>query len=180
MTDSLQLLNLVHAAIVAANTDAGGQVFKPGDWPTQDGQYPIIKMRLVLEDRQSLARSGEPQFITVATIRLSQEVSAPARLDDLGATEAEAKAWRLKRQCDAAIVNSYPLTSVIQRIVSMRSQLAFNSDAATHLAGIQTDIALEFYEGAENFAPVEADDIDEVHVDVPTFAGIQAVISPLT
>lgn len=166
MTSSLDLLDLTHAAIVQAGTDAQGDVFRPGDWPTQDGQYPIIKLRLIGEDRQSASRSGPTDFTTVTTIRIVGEVSEPARLDDAGATEAEARLWALKRQIDVAVINSYPLASAIQRVLSMRSQLAFNADSATHLAGIQTDLALEFYEGPEQFAPVDTSDLHEVDLAV--------------
>jgi hypothetical protein len=48
----------------------------------------------------------------------------------------------------------------------MQTELAFNSDAATHLAGLQMDVALEFYEGPESFAPVEADDLLELDATI--------------
>lgn len=178
LTTSLDLLQTVYDTIVAANTASGNRVYKPGDWPTQPDQYPITKLRLVSEDRQSLGRGGPPQFATVATIRIVSEVSAPAQLDDLGASDAEAALWSLKRQVEVAIVNSYPLEAMIEQIASMRSQLAFNSDSATHLAGIQTDVALEFYEGPESFAPATSDDLDEV--DVTTSGPAAAINIPTT
>lgn len=153
MTTSQDLIDVVHAAIVFAGTDAEGRVFKPGDWPSQPDQYPIIKLRLAFENRQSLGRSGPPQFTTVATIQIQAEVSEPAQIDNDGATEAEARLWAIKRQIDAAVVNSYPLTTHIQQISAMRAQLAFTSDAATHLAGVQIDLDVEFYEGIEDFPP---------------------------
>jgi len=167
MTTSLDLLQQVYDTILQANTDASSRVYKPGDWPTQDGQYPIVKMRLVHEDRQSLGRGGAFEFTTVATIRIAAEVSGFASVDDIGATGAEAQLWALKRQIEVAVVNSYPLTRLIQNIPTMTSQLAFNSDAATHVAGVQIDLALEFYEGPENFAPVASDDLTEVTIVNP-------------
>lgn len=174
MTTSVDLLGAVHDAIVAAETAAGEQVYRPGDWPSQVGVYPIVKMRLVSEDRQSPGASGAPQFTTVATIRIIAEVSEPAQLDNAGATAAETALWQLKRQIDVAVVNSYPFEGMVQQILSMRSQLAFNSDSATHLAGIQIDLALAFYEGPESFAPVETADLDEVDV---TLSGPAASIT---
>ncbi|MDQ2763016.1 MAG: hypothetical protein M3Y22_05860 [Pseudomonadota bacterium] len=167
MTTSSDLLDLVYQAVRDGNTDAGPRIFKPGDWPTQPDQYPIIKMRLVTEDRQSISRSGPAEFITTATIRLATEVSALATPFDAGATAAESQLWALKRQVDVAVVNSYPLMSEIQQIAAMRSQLTFTSEAATHLAGMQTDIALEFYEGPEGFAAVQTDDLTEIDVVLP-------------
>lgn len=173
MITSLDVLDLLYAAILGPDmlatppifaTAAFGRVYKPGDWPTQPGQYPIVKLRLIGEDRQSIARSGAAEFTTTATVRIIGAVSAPAQFDDAGATAAETLLWQLKRQIEVAIVNSYPLASVIQQIASMRSQLAFNSEGATHLAGIQTDVAVEFYEGAESFAPVLADALETATV----------------
>lgn len=173
MTTSLQLLDLVYEAIVAAGTDAQERVHRPGDWPTQDGVYPRIKLRLLTEDRASLGRGGPAEFTTTATIRAIGEVSAPAQLDNAGALEAEAKLWALKGQIDAAIVGSYPLMSEIQQIASMRSQLDFNADSATHLAGIACDVALEFYEGPESFSRPPSWSLDELTLKVAgTDAGI--------
>jgi len=189
MITSLDLLALTHAAVLGEGrlatppvyaTAAEGRVFKPGDWPSQDGLYPLVKMRLIAEDRQSMARSGAAQFTTAATIRITGEVSAPAQFDDAGATVAETQLWQLKRQIEVAIVNSYPLTAVIQQIASMRSQLSFNSEAATHLAGVQIDLALEFYEGAESFAPVAADELDQITFAASRFppVGFSSTLAP--
>lgn len=156
VTTSLDLLDLVFQAVLAADTNAEGRVYKPGDWPVQPDQYPIVKMRLLGESRQGIAVSGGPEFTTTATIRLQLEVSAPATIDDVGATAAETNAWTLKRQVEVAIINSYPLFGRIQNLAAIRSQLAFSSEAATHLAGVQMDLDLVFYEGPESFAAIEA------------------------
>jgi len=163
VTTSQDLLELCNEAVLNV-TDAGSRVYKPGDWPSQDEQYPLIKMRLIHEARTSLGRGGAIEFVTVATIRLTGEVSAPATVDDAGATDAESALWRLKRQIEIAIVNSYPLTNQIQNIPMMVSQLDFSSEGATHLAGIRVDLQLEFYEGPESFAPVESDDLQQVTI----------------
>ena len=44
----------------------------------------------------------------------------------------------------------------------MRAQLAFNAESATHLAGIQIDLALEHFEDADDFAQPPTGDLDEV------------------
>lgn len=166
---SIDLLGLVRDALVAAGTDAGSRIYAPGDWPTQPDSYPITKIRLVNESRQSIARSSAPEFTTTALIRIISEVSAPAKLDDAGATDAEMACWRIKRQNEVAIVNGYPLTASIQQISSIYSQLAFNSEGTTHLAGIQTDLALEFYEGPESFAPIIVDELLEMRLSDPHY-----------
>lgn len=162
-TTSLDLLGMVQAALVACNTDLGNRIYRPGDWPTQPGQYPIGKLRLVSESRLSLGHGATVEFITTATIRLLLECSEPAQVDDTGAAAVEQALWQVKRQAEIAVIGSYPLELNIQRVVSIQSQLAFTT-AATHLAGVQMDIALEFYEGPESFAPVVSADLDEVDV----------------
>jgi hypothetical protein len=171
VTSSLDLLNDVVAAIADASTDAEDRVYAPGDWPSQSDQYPIIKARLMGEDRQAAGRGGPSQFTTVATVRLVGEVSELADVNDAGAPIAEAALWQLKRQIDVAVINSMPLNTVCN-VLSMRSQLAFNSDAATHLAGVQIDLALEFFEGPEDFAQPATVDVTEVHADVSGFAPV--------
>lgn len=178
MTSSLDLLDAVHAALTGT-TDAGALVFRPGDWPSQPNTLPQLKLRILSESRQSIARSGAPEFITTTTIRIVGEVQARATEDDLGATEAEGLLWSLKRQVEVAIVNSYPLTGLIQQIASMQSQIAFNAEGAVHLAGVQIDLALEFYEGPESFAPVASSDLTQIHL-VATAYPPAATDVPLT
>ncbi len=160
-TTSLDLLTMVVAALTVApdTTAAGTRVYRPGDWPTQPGQFPIVKLRLIGERRASTGRGGAMSFTTVATIRLIGEVSAPATANGAGAAAAEAALWAVKRQIEVAVVNSYPLTSAIQQIAGMRAELAFNSEGATHFAGIQIDLDLEFYEDEDSFAPVPSTDV---------------------
>lgn len=162
-TGSLDLLGMVQAALVAGNTDLGSRIYQPADWPTQPDQYPIGKLRLIAENRQSPGHGAEIEFQTTSTVRLEIQCSAPAALDDTGATAVETQLWQVKKQAEVAVIGSYPLTTSIQRIVSINSQLAYTT-AATHLAGVQMDIALEFYEGPESFAPVVSADLDEMDV----------------
>lgn len=178
MTTSQDLLELVVAAILGPNaaaqpatfaTDAQDRVYAPGDWSTQDGQYPIIKLRVPQESKQSLGRSGPPEFLVLTTIRIVGEVSAPADVNDAGASAAQTALWQLQRQIEIAVVGSYPLTRQIQQIVSINSQLSYNSDAETHLAGIQIDLVLEFIQGPDDFAPVDAEDLDIVTGEFPDF-----------
>ena len=177
MTTAQDLLDLVVAALVNQNaasrsgyaTDAGPMVFRPGDWPTQDGQYPVIKLRVPRENKQSLGRGGAPQFTVITTIRLVGEVSQPADVNNAGAAAAEAALWRLARQIEVAVINSYPLFSIIQQVATVDSQLSYNSDAETHLAGVQVDLGIEWYAGADDFAPIPLGDLSEIDVSLTTY-----------
>lgn len=181
MTTSQDLLGLTKAALTTAvtvdgtqvyATDAADRVYVPGDWPTQGDQYPILKVRLVSENKSSLGRAGI-NFTTVATIRVIAEVSAPAQLDNLGATAAEAQVWRLVRQVEVALINSYPLTALLQQFPSISTQLSFTSEAATHLAGAQIDVGMEFYQGAEDFAPIDAVDAADFVATLPPLPNLE-------
>jgi len=159
-----QLLLGLHETQLRADgaTDAGARVFQPGDWPTVRGQMPIIKLRILRERRQSQSRSGSPQYTTTAMIRVIGEVEAYASEDNAGAAIAEAACWLLKRQIEIAIVNSHELFMRIQQIASIDSSLVISSEGATHIAAIVMDFAVEFFEDADSFAPVSADDVNDI------------------
>lgn len=140
-------------------TDAGARVYSPGDWPSQQQTLPQIKLRVIREVRTSLGRSGPPEFTTVTTVRILVEAQAFATDDQAGAENAQAYAERLKRQVEVAIVNSYPLFAQVQQLASMRTDYAFNSDGATHIAAAQIDMDFEFFEGVDSFAPIATTDL---------------------
>lgn len=166
-TTAETLLDLVYAALLEV-TDAGQRVYRPGDWPTWDKQYPALKLRVFSEDKQSVGRGGI-NFIVTATIRILGQVSAPANEDDGGAEVAEAALRALSRQVEVAVINSYPLTSKLQQFASVRSQFKFTSEAEDHLAGIQIDLGLEYYQGWEDFAPIAADAVNDVEVTASNY-----------
>lgn len=166
-TSSLDLLALVQSSLIAGDTALETRIYRPGDWPTQPDQYPIGKLRLVSENRQSLGHGATVEFLTIATIRLLLECSAPAALDDSGAAAVESQLWSLKQAVEAAVIGSYPMLEEIQRFVSVNSQLAFTT-AATHLAGVQMDIAIEFYEGPESFFQPVTPSLNEVDATIPS------------
>lgn len=159
-------------------TDAEGRVVGPGDLPTQSEQYPIIKLRLVGETKQSIGRSTV-EFTTTCNVRVNAEVSSPAELGNVNASQVEAKLWALKRQIEIAIINSYPLFRVVQQLASAQAQFSYTSEAATHLAGMQIDLTFEFYEGPESFAPIAADEVDALVIHTDADPSVGAVI-PLT
>jgi hypothetical protein len=175
VTTSADLLTLAVAALVgddpnAPPTAAGANVFSPGDWPTWDRNFPAILARIVNEDKTSIGR-GTIEFTVISTLQLSCRVEAPADVDDGGAVAAEAALWALQRQVEIAIINSYPLTSLLQQFPFVRTQMAFSSEGEKHLAALQMEIGLEFYQGPEIFAPIEADDIDDAEITTTNFPG---------
>lgn len=165
------LADLVETAVRAGPTDADDRIYRPGDWPAQPDDYPLLKLRILGAQKRSLTRSGGVQFETTVTIRIIGEVSAPVSLDDqAGASAAEAALLVLGRQVEVAVIGSHPLATRIQQIASVTTQFAYNGEGATHLAGIAIDFTIEFYQGPEDFAELPADDLDRLtlgtHLDL--------------
>ena len=176
VTSNTLLLLCAEALRADGATDAGTRVYTPGDGPSQQRTLPQIKLRLARETRQSLSRSGAPHFRTTATVRILAEAQSYALEDDEGAERAQAAAWAIKRQVEVAIINSYPLFDVVEQLANMRADLAFNADGALHIAGIQMDLDFEFYEGAENFAPIFAETISDVLIEPTNYAPASIII----
>ncbi|MGI4881201.1 MAG: hypothetical protein ACRYG4_27380 [Janthinobacterium lividum] len=164
MTTSARVLDLVYEAVQLVQ-DAKGRVYRPGILPSAQGSYPQIKVKLGGESRQSLGR-GAVQFITTATVRVIGEVSAPAKADDVQTSAVEERLWLLKRDIEIAVIGSYPLFSEVQQLASVQAQLAYDAQN-TYLGGVQIDLAFEFYEGPEDFAPLVTDDLEDVDLRLP-------------
>lgn len=162
---SEDLLALAAQLVRAAGTDVGDRLYWPGDWPSQEEQYPLARLRCAVEVRQQInGRNGPAEFFTTATLAFRVETSAAMRFDQSGARAAEAQLWAIKRQLERALINAAPLAARVQQIKGTRARLVFHGDAATHLAGLDLEIDCEFFEGADQFAPVAAIDIDGIAV----------------
>lgn len=174
MTTSLDIADAIFLAIRDAGTQLGERVFKPGDWPSQPDQWPLARVRLAREERQSAGRGGPDQFTTTAWVMVTIEASAYALEDNQGAAEAEAQLWTIKREIDAAILNNPAIGAIISQFVSIRSSLIYSSESATHLAGLQIDLGAEFFEGGDGFGVPAADAIDTIEVSAPDYPGLGA------
>lgn len=165
MTTEVEVFAALQDAL-ADKTDAEGRIAVPGDLPTQSDQFPMLKARVLAEDKQATGH-GSISFLTLLTIRINGEVSEPVDPDDdiLVAT-IQAKLLALKRQVEIAIINSYPLFRIVQRLVGVQSQFAYTA-SATRLAGIQCDYTFELYQDADDFAPLPADEITELRAVDP-------------
>lgn len=165
MTTEVEVFAALQAALTG-KTDADDRVAIPGDLPTQSDQFPILKARVLAEDKQSSGH-GSISFTTLLTIRINGEVSEPVDPDDdLLVATIQAKLLALKRQVEIAIINSYPLFRIVQRLVGVQSQFAYSANA-TRLAGIQCDYTFELYQDADDFAPLDVDTITELQAADP-------------
>ncbi|TAL89283.1 MAG: hypothetical protein EPN62_08775 [Candidimonas sp.] len=173
MTTSVQLRDMVVAALVG-KTDVGALVYSPRSWPTQDRQYPYLMVQVPDETKDSLGRTA-PQFNVVATIRILARVQFPGQVNDQASAKTEAALEQIKAQIEVAVINSPTLTQSIQQFLSVHSTIRIDSNGATYLGELVMDFQLEFYQGPEDFYPVDAvplEDVDIradlVNVDDPT------------
>ncbi|MGW8134143.1 hypothetical protein ACWGNZ_00690 [Sphingomonas zeae] len=170
MTTIADVVDGMHAALLG-RTDADQRVAIPGDLPTQQNQQPILKLRVLAENKQSTGR-GSIGFLTLVTIRLLGEVSEPVDPDDdILVSTVQASLLALKDQAERAVINSYPLFAIVQQLVSVQTQFAFTANAQ-HLSGIQSDYTFEIFQTADDFAPLEADPITELQAGDPLHPGL--------
>jgi len=153
-----------------APTSAEDRVRRPGDLPTQPDSYPLLKLRMVAETKQSLGR-GTPGWLVLVTIRIIGEVSAPAIAAEPLTSEIEGRLWQLKGEVERAVINSYPLFTHVQQLASVQSQLAYALEGK-HLAGVQSDYTFEIVESGEDFATPPTEDLVELRGTAPLHPGL--------
>lgn len=158
------LQGLILAAVSATNAVAVGAWFAPRDWPTTPAEMPIGLIQSPSEHKQSLGRSGAQQFTVTATIRLVVRAWSKAQTGDAGAAAVLAVIGAIQRQIEIAVINSYDLTQVIQQISAIRVQNGVSADADRHVGELVMDFDLEFYQGPEDFHPIDGSAFDEVAV----------------
>jgi hypothetical protein len=156
-------------------TQAGARVYEPRDWPTWDNQYPVLLISAPRERKESLGRNA-PKFTVVTTVRVSARASSAASADDGNAGVVQATLWAMQRQIEVAIINAYTVQLPIQQILSVESQLTFDSSGEKHLGELLIDLDLEFYQGTNDFAPIPSAPLELVGVTFTDFPPTGATI----
>jgi hypothetical protein len=153
--NAAELRDLVVAAL-QGKTTAGSRVYSPRDWPTSEDEYPIILVQTPFDEKMSLGRAV-PEFTTVTTVRITGRVQALDSSSVLpGAAQAELAVELLREQVDKSVINSYELTKRIQQFKSVRSTIDVNADGDAHLGQLVCEMDIEYYQGPEDFYPVES------------------------
>lgn len=156
---------LVVKALIAANTDAGARVYSPRDWATRSEDYPSLLVQTPFDEKRSLGRNA-PQFESVATIRISGRVEAFDSETNDGATQAEVALENLREQIERAVINSYDLTRVVQQFRHIRSAIQVDAGGDGHIGQLTYEIDAEYYQGPEDFYPVEGVPLEGVDVTI--------------
>ena len=70
--------------------------------------------------------------------------------------DAELALESLREQVDRAVINSYELTLNIQQFREIRSTIDVSAEGEAHLGQLLYEIDIEYYQGPEDFYPVES------------------------
>ncbi|EHD21320.1 MULTISPECIES: hypothetical protein [Brenneria] len=163
----------IRALVVAAlqgKTSAEDRVYSPRDWPTTEDMYPVILVQTPMDVKDSLGRNA-PQFNTVTTVRITGRLQELDGDSDDGAAKAEAALETLREQIERAVINSYDLTRQTQQFLQVRSTIDVDASGEGHLAQLLMEIDIEYYQGPEDFYPIETHTLEGIDVTVKMPAG---------
>lgn len=158
----------VRELVVAAlkgKTNAEDRVYSPQDWPTTGAEYPCIIVQTPFDHKKSLGRNV-PQFNTVTTVRVTGRLEEFDGEDLDGAIKAELALEALREQIERAVINSYELTRQIQQFSEVRSQIDISAAGEGHMAQLLMDIDIEYYQGPEEFYPVDGDPLTGIDINI--------------
>lgn len=144
-------------------TVAGDRVYSPRDWPTSEDMYPAILVQTPIDVKNSLGRNA-PQFTTVTTVRITGRLQELDDEEDNGALKAAESLESLREQVERAVINSYELTRQVQQFLQVRSTIDVDASGEGHLAQLLMEIDIEYYQGPEDFYPVETTDLEGIDV----------------
>ncbi|WP_258086993.1 ATP-binding protein [Xenorhabdus bovienii] len=156
--------NMVVQALTG-KTDAQSRVYSPRDWSTRGKDYPCILVQTPFDHKKSLGRNV-PQFHTVTTVRVTGRIEEFDSDIDNGAEQAELALEALREQIERAVINSYELTKVTQQYAEIRSQIDIDASGESHFAQLLMDIDIEYYQGEEDFYPIDTHPLDGIDVTV--------------
>lgn len=155
-------------ASLKGKTNAEDRVYSPRDWPTTGAEYPCIIVQTPFDEKHSLGRNV-PQFNTVTTVlitgRLEEFDSEGSETAD-GAIRAELALEALREQIYRAVINSYDLTRQIQQFIEIKSTIVINSEGEGHIGELLVELKIEYYQGPEEFYPVDADPLIGIDINV--------------
>lgn len=147
-------------------TDAKDRVFSPRDLPTTRDMYPALLVQTPFDHKHSQGRNT-PAFTSITTVRISGRVQEyDGETENDGVMIAELALERLREQVERAVINSYELTRNIQQFREIRSAIDVSADAEAHLGQLTYEIDIEYYQGPEDFYPVDGDPLDGMNVRI--------------
>lgn len=151
-------------ALLTGSTGAGENVIVALSWPQTVASLPAILIDPVYtEHRESLGRNA-PQFTTVTTIKIHARVTSPDGPDNSGAQAVQDALETLKSQIERNLINAYPLMLQIQQFPAIDTEFDISADAKQPVGELTMTIAMEFYEGPEDFAPIDTAPLTNIKI----------------
>ncbi|HWF01555.1 MAG TPA: hypothetical protein VG248_17265 [Caulobacteraceae bacterium] len=163
MTTRYELRDIT-ARILKGATPAGPRVFTPGDLPTWDGEYPVIRVYSPRERRTSKGKGGSALYDVIATIRIVLTVQAPPDATTWGQMEVEGLLEPIEQQLLQLLVNNPELRTRTSQFSEIDSQAVFSADGLENLGELQLDIDMDFDAGPESSWNPGAPPLTEVAV----------------
>ncbi|CRY71293.1 putative ATP-binding protein [Yersinia pseudotuberculosis] len=156
------------AVALRGKTDAEDRIYLTEAWPITT--YPAILLQTPLEVKESIGRNA-PQFNTITTLRISGHIQLSE--GETPVTVAASALERLCEQIQRAVINSYELTRQIQQFAKVRTTMGIYtapSITATRsepsLAEVKVELDLEYYQGPEDFFPLETTQLAGIDVTI--------------
>ncbi len=147
-------------------TDAADRVYSPRDLPTTRDMYPTLLVQTPFDQKHSQGRNT-PAFTTITTVRITGRVQEyDGETEDDGAMEAEVVLEALRDQVERAVINSYALTRRIQQFSQVRSTIDIDASGEGHLAQLLLEIDVEYYQGPEDFYPVDTHRLEGIDITI--------------
>lgn len=170
--NALEIRELIVKAL-KGKTDAGDNVHSPRDWPTHVDDFTVLLVSSPHDKKGSLGRHA-PQFDTVTTVRVEGRLVAYDKKDGTsGAGAAMAALETLRLQVEKAVINNPEIMPNIQQFISVESQTSLDSDGEGHIGQVAIHFDVEYYQGPEDFYPLEADEIHEMEIQHKTPEGTE-------
>ncbi|HHL0960459.1 TPA: ATP-binding protein [Serratia marcescens] len=143
-------------------TQAAHRVYSPRDWSTRDSDYPVLLVQTLYEEKHSLGRNA-PQFNTVTTLQIAARTETfDSAIADDGVIEAQQLLETLKEEIERSLINSYDMTRQIQQFLQVRSKIDLSATGEGHSGQLLVEMDIEYYQGPEDFYPIEAEPLKEV------------------
>jgi hypothetical protein len=134
---SEQLRELVIAALKAANTLAGANVFAPRDTPLASGELPAIMVDDQREDK------------------VERETSEAVKAD----------LSTLRRQIKVAALTDRSIVASVEQVVGVRTETAISAEGKKHVGELRMQFAVRYPEDFEPVITDQFDGLD-VHADL--------------
>lgn len=153
----------VQALLIAANTDAGSNVFLWRDWPLNTNKLPALVVRARRLERYDLTRGNSaPRYLLTVVLEVDGFTQAPATASEDTGLDAETEARTLEQQVDPVvqgIIIGPPQT--FTRIAETSSEIDVTAAGSPHTATLEMRYAFEVQ---ERFVVAVPDALEEVRL----------------